>query len=323
MRSSRSPTTAPATPSTSATRTCRPPHARAPWICVFDDHEICNNPWRDGAENHNPDKGEGDWATRKASALKAYGEWMPIRDAAPGQLREAIYRSFRFGDLAELVMLESRLLARSKQLDYQTDLTYGADGTPDFAAFRQKLNDPAREMLGAGQRQWLKATLEASVDAGVRWQILGNQVLIARTNGPDLVRVFGADKIKDVLSMLPDTARAKAQTFIGLFSGPDPLPWNLDAWDGYPAERERLYNIIKSAGARTVIVSGDSHCAWANQLRDATGAPVAAEIGVTAGVEPDALARCLAARPAPGPRPSPTRTPRSWPPMTPITASSA
>ena len=256
-------------------------HARAPWICVFDDHEICNNPWRDGAENHNPEKGEGTWADRKAAALKAYGEWMPIRDPAPGQLREAIYRSFRFGKLAELTMLESRLLARSKQLDYETDLA-GPDGKPDFAAFRARLDDPAREMLGAGQRTWLQNTLTASVRDGVRWQVLGNQVLIARMAGPDLTRVFGAGNVDTALSLLPDDARAKAETFIALFSGPDPLPWNLDAWDGYPAERERLYDIIKAAGARTVIVSGDSHSAWANQLADASGAPVAAEIGVTA-----------------------------------------
>lgn len=261
-------------------------HARSAWICVFDDHEICNNPWRDGAENHNPEKSEGDWAARKAAALKAYGEWMPIRDAAPGQLREAIYRSFRFGDLAELVMLESRLLARSKQLDYQADLTLGADGKPDFAAFRARLDDPARDMLGAGQRDWLARTLKASVDAGVRWQVFGNQVVMARTNGPDLVKVFGADRISEVLAMLPGEARGKAETFIGLFSGPDPMPWNLDAWDGYPAERERFYDLVKASGARAIVMSGDSHCAWANQLCDAAGQPVAAEIGVTAVSSP-------------------------------------
>ena len=255
-------------------------HARAPWICVFDDHEICNNPWRDGAQNHNPERGEGTWADRKASALKAYREWMPIRDPQ-GVLSEAIYRSFRFGDLAELIMLESRLLARSRQLDYETDLVV-TDGKPDTAAFREKLNDPARELLGAGQRAWLGQTLDASVAAGVRWQVFGNQVLMAKMNGPDLVRVFGANRIDSVLDVLPDAARDKATTFIDLFSGADPLPWNLDAWDGYPAERERLYDMVKASGARAVVLSGDSHSAWANQLHDASGATVAAEIGVTA-----------------------------------------
>lgn len=254
-------------------------HARAPWICVFDDHEICNNPWRDGAENHNP--GEGDWGVRKAAALKAYSEWMPIRDPAPGKLREAIYRSFRFGKLAELVMLESRLLARTKQLDYAEDLTY-ADGKPDKAAFRARLNAPDRELLGADQRQWLQTTLTQSVRDGVTWQVLGNQIVMAKVNGPDIVRRLGPDTIAAMRNLAPEGARQKLDTFIALFDSTDPLPLNLDSWDGYPAERERLYTQLKTAQARTVVVSGDSHCAWANQLHDGVGQPVAVELGVTA-----------------------------------------
>jgi alkaline phosphatase D len=254
-------------------------HARAPWICVFDDHEICNNPWRDGAENHNP--GEGDWSLRKAAAHKAYSEWMPIRDPAPGKLREAIYRSFRFGKLAELVMLESRLLARTKQLDYAEDLTY-VDGKPDKAAFRTKLNAGDRELLGAEQRQWLQDTLSASVHDGITWQVLGNQIVMARVNGPDIVKRLGPNTVNTLRNLAPGDARQKLDTFIALFDSTDPLPFNLDSWDGYPAERERLYALLKTAGARTVVVSGDSHCAWANQLHDGAGQPVAVELGVTA-----------------------------------------
>jgi len=254
-------------------------HARAPWICVFDDHEICNNPWRDGAENHQPN--EGDWSVRKAAALKAYSEWMPIRDPEPGRLREAIYRSFRFGKLAELVMLESRLLARTKQLDYAEDLTY-IDGKPDKAAFRARLNAPDRELLGAEQRQWLQTTLSASVRDDVTWQVLGNQIVMARVNGPDIVKRLGPDTIGALRAVAPEKLRTQLDTFTALFDGADPLPFNLDAWDGYPAERERLYAMIKTAGARTMVVSGDSHCAWANQLHDSAGQPVAVELGVTA-----------------------------------------
>lgn len=259
-------------------------HARAPWICVFDDHEIANNPWTSGAENHNPDKGEGDWWARKAAALKAYSEWMPIRDAAPGRLREAIYRSFRFGDIAELIMLETRLLARTKQLDYE-DLKI-VDGKPDFASFRTELDSPSRELLGAEQRHWLGATLKSSVDDGVRWQVLGNQVVMARTPGPDLMRLFGADKVAAVLTALPAETRAKVEIMLALFGQDVALPFNLDAWDGYPAERERLYDLIKQSGGRTVVVSGDSHTAWANQLHDASGRQVAVEMGVTSITSP-------------------------------------
>lgn len=253
-------------------------HARAPWICVYDDHEICNNPWRDGAENHNP--GEGDWLTRKTAAIKVWREWMPVRDPAPGGDIDDIYRSFRFGDVAELMMLETRLLARTKQLDYAEDLTYRPDGAPDLMAFRERLNDPARQLLGDAQRAWLQSTLTDSVKADVRWQVFGNQVVMANIAGPDVRRL--PVKIEAAAAVLPAAARQKLDAFADLFGTDDPMPFNLDAWDGYPAERERVYAMIREAGARAIVVSGDSHTAWANQLHDATGAPVAAELGVTA-----------------------------------------
>ncbi|ESQ77844.1 alkaline phosphatase [Asticcacaulis sp. YBE204] len=255
-------------------------HARAAWICVFDDHEICNDPWTSGAENHQPDR-EGDFMVRKAVALRAYREWMPIRDPQPGQLNEAIYRSFRFGTLAELFMTETRLLARSKQLDYQTDVPKTATGL-DFDAFRVKLNDPARELLGQAQRDWLGAALTASTKDGVRWQVLGNQVVMAKVAGPNIRKVYGDAQVQKLLDSLPGNVRAIVEPLVLTFSQDDALPLNLDAWDGYPAERERLYDLIKAAKARAIVLSGDSHQAWANQLHDTTGAEVAVEIGVTA-----------------------------------------
>ncbi|MGC1303423.1 MAG: alkaline phosphatase D family protein, partial [Caulobacteraceae bacterium] len=92
-------------------------HARAPWICVWDDHEIANDTWKGGAENHN-DKTEGAFEDRKTAAMRAYFEWMPIREPKLGRAAEAIWRSFDFGDLASLTMLETRLTARSYQLEY-------------------------------------------------------------------------------------------------------------------------------------------------------------------------------------------------------------
>ncbi|MFT3996833.1 MAG: alkaline phosphatase D family protein [Asticcacaulis sp.] len=257
-------------------------HARAAWICVFDDHEICNDPWMAGAENHQPDR-EGDFMVRKAVALKAYREWMPIREPQPGQLSEAAYRSFRFGKLAEFFMTETRLLARSKQLDYRADLTRDAAGQVDYDAFRKRLNDPARELLGEAQRQWLQSGLKASVADGVRWQVLGNQVVMARVAGPNLKAIYGEERIAGMLKMLPPHVAAVIGPMIELFSQTrDPLPLNLDAWDGYPAERERFYAMVRAAGARAVVLSGDSHQAWANELHDASGVRVAVEMGVTA-----------------------------------------
>ena len=265
-------------------------HARAAWICVFDDHEITNNPWTSGAENHNPEKGEGDFLERKARALKAYAEWMPIRDPEPGKLAEAIYRSFRFGSICELMMLETRLLARTKELSHSADMPQktNADGTktPDLEGFERILNDESRQLMGATQRQWLQHTMQQSVKSGVAWQVLGNQVIMARVPGPDLTRYFGADLLKGILASLNEGARGLVQSFIGLFSPPKPLPFNLDAWDGYPAERERLYDMVKDSQSRLVVISGDSHTAWSNQLHDAKGQQVGVEFGATSITSP-------------------------------------
>lgn len=249
-------------------------HAAAPWIAVFDDHEIANDPWADGAENHNP--GEGNWADRKAAALRAYYEWMPIRDQAP---REAINRSFRFGEVASLHMVETRLLARSRPLDYETDLA-GPDGRPDVAGFAAKLADPSRRMMGEAQMAQLSADLKAAVGQGVAWQLIGNQVVMAKVLGPDVVKALGAQVVQQALGRVEGRAKMRLEQMAGLFSYGVPL--NLDAWDGYPVERERLYELFAEARARAVVLSGDSHTAWVNELHDAGGRRAAVEFGVTA-----------------------------------------
>jgi alkaline phosphatase D len=68
---------------------------------------------------------------------------------------------------------------------------------------------------------------------------------------------------------------------------PFDIPMDLDGWDGYPAARERMYDAIKASNANAVIVSGDSHAAWVNQLYDNAGTTkVAAEFGVTSVTSP-------------------------------------
>ena len=54
-------------------------HQLFPMIAVWDDHESANDSWEGGAENHQPDS-EGEWSVRKAAAMKAYREWMPVSD---------------------------------------------------------------------------------------------------------------------------------------------------------------------------------------------------------------------------------------------------
>lgn len=258
-------------------------HARAPWIVVWDDHETADNSWLAGAENHQPAT-EGDWNKRKAAAIKAYYEWMPIREPAAGALPEAIWRRFQFGDVATLLMTETRLTARSHQLDYGRDLA-GADGKPDLAAFAVKLKDPDRRMMGQGQEQWLAREVDASVKAGTAWQVLGNQVVMGRVFSPDLKATMGEGPYGALLARLPASIAKLVEQSRAL--SPLNVPGNLDAWDGYPADRARVYDIFKAGKARPIVLSGDSHAFWVNELWDDAGTTrVAAEFGVTSVTSP-------------------------------------
>ncbi len=262
-------------------------HARAPFICVWDDHETANDAWLHGAENHQPET-EGDFAVRKAAALKAYYEWMPIREAAPGALKEAIYRSFHFGDVASLMMVETRLTGRTEALDYSKDLTAkdGPDGEAvlDLDAFRAKLNDPERDLMGPEQRAWLTRELAASKAAGRPWQVLGNQVVTARVAGPDVSRTMTPDQIEGLMARVPKAFREQFEQALFLFKMG--LPFNLDAWDGYPAGRERLYAAFAEAGVQPIVLAGDSHAFWVNELKDASGVRRAIEFGTSAVSSP-------------------------------------
>jgi alkaline phosphatase D len=254
-------------------------HARAPWIVAWDDHETCNDSYKDGAENHQP-ASEGDWATRKAAALKAYFEWMPIREPAAGQsMAEACARSFSFGDLATLVMLETRLTARTKQLTYEDDLPV-VDGKPDVDAFLAKFRDPSHRMMSAAQEAWLGKELERSVKAGQAWQVIGTGVVMGRLKIPDP----DTDIPADAIAGLDETARKRIERMRPIAKLG--LPYGLDMWDGYPADRERVYDRIKAANARPIVVSGDSHAFWANELSDAAGKRVACEFGGTSVTSP-------------------------------------
>ncbi|GAA0897690.1 alkaline phosphatase D family protein [Virgisporangium ochraceum] len=128
-------------------------HAAVPWVVTWDDHEIANDAWSGGAENHDPAT-EGDYATRRANAHKAYFEWMPVRTGD----NNTIYRRLRFGRLAELSMLDLRTY-RSQQ----------ASGTA--------VDDPARTITGDAQMEWLKQGLTSST---ARWKLVGNSVMISR-----------------------------------------------------------------------------------------------------------------------------------------------
>jgi alkaline phosphatase D len=141
----------------------REAHRQHPFIAVWDDHESTNDAWRDGAENHQPGT-EGDWQTRKAHSIRAYHEWMPIRGKLNAEGR--IYRRFRFGDLADITMLDTRLFGRDRQAASPADIA--------------TIDNPTRQLLGHEQEQWLLHQLSDSQSDRVVWRLLGQQVMMAQ-----------------------------------------------------------------------------------------------------------------------------------------------
>jgi len=231
-----------------------------------------NNTWKDGAENHN--EGEGDFYQRVASARKVYHEWMPIRTAAQTD-QAPIYRSFRIGDLADLIMLDTRVHGRDEQLDYERDII-AAGGVAPFLA--NKLNDPKRTILGADQENWLGNQLAASKDRGAVWQVLGQQVLMGKLNMPTVdPKMFeGAE--------LDERARQRINRYAQF--GALHLPLNLDSWDGYPACRERVHSMMHSSSNNPLVLAGDTHNAWAFNMADQSGQPIGIELGAPGVTSP-------------------------------------
>lgn len=179
-----------------------------PFITIWDDHEVANNVYKTGAENHQGV--EGNFEKRKADAKQAYYEWLPIREA------KYHYRSFSFGSLLDLIMLDERLEGRTKPAESITDPQY---------------NNDAQSMLGEDQLLWLESTLEKSK---ATWKVIGNQVIFSEVDQ----------------------------------SGPFPKqPRNLDSWDGYPIERNKLASFIQEKKVSNLLfITGDTHAAWAFEV---------------------------------------------------------
>ena len=306
-------------------------HARHPFICIWDDHELSNDTWKGGAENHS--EAEGDFSQRMRDARQAYHEWLPIRTGVDGS-QGSIYRRFQVGNLADLIMLDTRLHGRDKGFDYRTDLpnktaafdisdtdepvylgpssevnNLGANVVhiampydfssgqpvavtdyheikslnhknlpanwrylPDIESFRDnKLNDKYRNLLGVDQEAWLDIQLKDSKQRGAVWQVLGQQVLIGKVGIPN---------IRDEQLNL-DLSKEKIPTYIKYMQAMagQGLPLNLDAWDGYPGCRDRMFDSLLAHAHNPLVLAGDTHNAWAFNLSNAKGQAVGVEIG--------------------------------------------
>jgi alkaline phosphatase D len=252
---------------------CQAVHAAHPFITVWDDHEIANDAWCEGAENHDTGA-EGAYSARRQNAVQAYFEWMPIR---PPRTPDNIYRDFRIGDLVDLFMLDTRHIGRDLQLD-PADFT--TEAGLEVEAVKAAAAAPERTLLGETQKAWL---IDKLIHATGIWQVLGQQVLMGRMEVPaPLLQDVPGNIGSDGNGALEAAVAAKQKDPAQRTPGEDALlaqaiPYNFDAWDGYDAEREEIFEQAAHLHRRLVVLSGDTHNAWANQLRTANGKVVGVE----------------------------------------------
>ncbi|MDA9951859.1 alkaline phosphatase D family protein [Chitinophagales bacterium] len=201
-------------------------HQVHPFITTWDDHETANDSYKDGAQNHSSGT-EGQWTTRKISGTQAYKEYMPIRNPDAND-DVKIWRNLRYGNLLDLIVLDSRLWGRDEQ-----DL-----GEAD---------NSNHKLLGNDQFSWLENQL---ADNTTDWKIICQQVMMAP------LEIFGTAV-------------------------------NSDQWDGYSAQRDRLVDYIENNNIENpVVLTGDIHTAWVNNVPGNASTSAAVEFVVTSVTSP-------------------------------------
>jgi alkaline phosphatase D len=231
-------------------------HLRHPMVAIWDDHDLADNAWRDGAKAHDPDE-HGPWTDRVAAAARARAEWLPARLLDPDD-PTATWRSLEIGDLARLLLLDTRFHGRDRHA--------GDDGTPD-------LEDPARSLLGDEQRSWLRQRL---ADEPRAWTLLASGVVV------DEITLPWPRGLRWANALLPNG-----------YAVLDGEVMHDDQWDGFPEERRRLAGWLRElseAGSRSIILSGDVHSSWGFEGPRLDGQPVAVEVTAPAAAS-QAMAR--------------------------------
>lgn len=192
-------------------------HQQYPWMIIWDDHEFADNAWIGGAENHTPST-EGPWNERKANAMRAWREWLPVRITDPND-KTKIYRKISMGGLINFYFLDGRITGRDKQVSY----------------FDDNYNDTSRHMLGSDQLNWLLNDMQQSTAV---WNIVCQQDMMAPCEAFD-------------------------------------IPVSTDAWDGYPAERNRFIYGLKDRNINNcVVLTGDFHTSWGTDIPRANYDPL-------------------------------------------------
>ena len=247
--------------------------AKMPLIAIWDDHESSNDSWQGGAENHQA--GEGEWDARKQAALRAYYEWMPIREPKAGRVRSDIFRSYDWGDLLTLVTVETRLTARAEPIiidDYFPSIK-AANSAEAFKS--DVLYAEGREMFGPVQQDFILDTLKTSKAEGKAWRVLANQVIMGRLLTPDMSPYVTEEAMVNI-----EKDWSGVRDFVGLSKFN--LPVYPDSWDGYPVARENFYaELIKADIHDLVVLTGDAHEFWVNDLTSEAGEKVGIECVTT------------------------------------------
>lgn len=237
-------------------------HQMAPMVALWDDHESANDSWEGGAQNHQTSS-EGEWNPRRASSMQAYREWLPVSDEP--------WKAYRIGTLATLYRSESRLIARTRPLDSQLAEAHRASN-PDAAltTFRDTVwQDASLTMLGTEQEQWFAQQLKKNAETSA-WQLVGMATIMGRTLMPaQAVEMLHSNSSEGTVNAFKRHVRGASLD----------LPMWMDRWDGYPAARSRFLNAAQRADADLVMLSGDSHNAWAFSLME-DGRPAGVEFAV-------------------------------------------
>lgn len=229
-------------------------HRQYAFINVWDDHETTNDSFNTGAENHQPDT-EGDWLQRKSVALQAYFEWLPIRQVSPGSgvaddtatNDERTFRSFPIGDLADIIMLDTRLYGREEP-PVPNGAPIANTGFSSFFDTGEVAED--RQLLGQEQETWFFNQLDTST---ARWKIIGQQIMFGQ------LKFQGQANATNLQNM-----GGQGGQFI-----------NPDQWDGYMRARERVWSAIRGgqpapnvAVDNVVVLTGDIHTSWAMDITE-------------------------------------------------------
>ncbi|AXB31226.1 alkaline phosphatase [Vibrio campbellii] len=264
-------------------------HAALPMIAIWDDHELANDAWKEGAENHQDN--EGSFNDRRAAAAAAWTEWLPVRENTFSNM--LIYRQFAFGDLINLMMLDTRLVGRDQPLDY---FSLDAPTMEAIGGLVAQSRSTERELLGTEQLAWLMNAFNQEA----KWNVLGQQVLMSRMELPssvmlEMFQLFTATDEQKMDALLA-VNNAIASYLADPSSDTVKLPYNLDAWDGYYVERERVYEIVKASSGNFVCLAGDTHNAWTSELKDVSNNPVGVEFA-TSSVSSPGLEEYLALEP--------------------------